>query len=39
VGVEIVEDNVDLAIGMCLYAPVHEVEELNPAASFVMPTR
>src|SRR5580704_9074740 len=30
VGVEVVEDDVDLALGMGGHDPVHEVEKLNP---------
>ena len=36
VGVEVVEDHVDFAVGMLGYDAVHEVEKLHTAATFVM---
>jgi hypothetical protein len=39
VGVQFIEDDADLAAGMGLHNPVHEVQELDPAAPFVMPAR
>src|SRR5258706_16027863 len=37
--VEIVEDDMDLAVPMFGDDPVHEVEELEPAPPFIMPSR
>ena len=38
-GVEIVEDDMDFAASMLGDDPVHEVEELDPAPPFIVPSR
>jgi hypothetical protein len=36
---QVVEDHVDLVVLILLHHTVHEVEELQPSAAFVMPSR
>ena len=38
-GVEVVEDDMDFAARMCGGDPVHEVQKLDPAPPFVLPSR